>query len=634
MRAAASRLGMRHWALAALVTIACAAAAPSVAGAEVPAQPYGTNDAGGFRNVLPAGENGLDNAAQLAQFQLNGSYPPHFADQLPLYAGLVYASPTLTREQLGSYFKDATFGVKEGDVASSETPRSDVTIQRDNGFGVPHIYGSTRGGVMFGAGYAAAADRLFLIDVLRHTARAELSSFIGGAEGNRAMDQVQWMIAPYTEADLQSQIDNAPKLYGADGEKIVDDVTSFVAGINAYIQAALLNPNLMPAEYAALGKVPAEWKPTDVIAEASLIGGIFGKGGGSEVRSALALESFEKRFGKTAGRAAWKGFREHNDPEAPVTVSKRFPYETTSPFSKTGLAMPDPGSVQFLGDGGGVEETVSPAQANAGAPGSHTDTPSPHAIPNDGSFGSGLLHQALAGPPHASNWELVNAKHSTNKHAIAVMGPQVGYFTPEILMEEDLHGPGIDARGAAFPGVNLYVELGHGRDYAWSATTATSDNVDTFAEVLCQDEFHYMYKGQCVPMEKLERDNSWTPNGVDKTSAGSEKLTIYRTVHGIVYARGKVGGQNVAFASARTTYFHEADSAIGFSNLNEPGFVTSPQQFEQAASKINFAFNWAYVDANHIAYYLSGAYPQRAVGTSPDFPILGTGEYDWQGYDP
>ena len=207
----------------------------------------------------------------------------------------MYASPTLTHEQIGSYFKDATFGVKGGDVASSESPRSDVTIQRDNGFGVPHIYGSTRGGVMFGAGYAAAADRLFLIDVLRHTARAELSSFIGGAEGNRAMDQVQWMIAPYTEADLQSQIDNAPKLYGASGEKIIDDVNNFVAGINAYIQAALLNPNLMPAEYAALGKVPAEWKPTDVIAEASLIGGIFGKGGGSEVRSALALESFGKK---------------------------------------------------------------------------------------------------------------------------------------------------------------------------------------------------------------------------------------------------------------------------------------------------------------------------------------------------
>ncbi len=38
-----------------------------------------------------------------------------------------------------------------------------------------------------------------------------------------------------------------------------------------------------------------------------------------------------------------------------------------------------------------------------------------------------------------------------------MLGPQVGYYNPEILMEEDLHGPGIDARGAAFPGVNLYV---------------------------------------------------------------------------------------------------------------------------------------------------------------------------------
>src|SRR5205823_3263424 len=136
---------------------------------------------------------------------------------------------------------------------------------------------------------------------------------------------------------------------------------------------------------------------------------------------------------------------------------------------------------------------------------------------------------------------LVNKKYSTNGRSIAVMGPQVGYYTPEILMEEDLHGPGLDARGAAFPGVNLYVELGHGRDYAWSATTATSDNVDTFAEVLCQDGVHYLYKGNCVPMEKLDDQNSWTPNAADQSSPGSETLTAYRTVHGIASARGAGG---------------------------------------------------------------------------------------------
>ncbi|HLB22087.1 MAG TPA: penicillin acylase family protein, partial [Solirubrobacteraceae bacterium] len=438
----------------------------SSAAAEVPAEPYGANDADGFRNVLPAGENGLDNAQQLAEFQLTGTYPPHYDDQLPLYANLLHGSPTLTHEQIGDYFKDATFGVKADDLASTLSPRSDVTIQRDKGFGVPHVYGSTRAGVMFGAGYAGAQDRLFLMDVLRHSAKAELSSFVGGSAGNRAMDQVQWTIAPYTAADLQSQLENAPVLYGAKGTQVVEDVREFCAGINAYIAEARLDPNKLPAEYAALGKTPGEWKPTDVIAEASLIGGIFGKGGGSEVRSALTLEAFEAKFGKTAGRKAWKGFREHNDPEAPTTVSKAFAYETGSPFSKTGLAMPDPGSVSFVHDGSGAPSAPSGAAV--------TDTPDPVAIPNDGSIGAGFLHEALAGPALMSNWELVNAKHSTNGHAIAVMGPQVGYYNPQVLMEEDLHGPGIDARGASFPGVNLYVELGHGRDYAWSATTATA----------------------------------------------------------------------------------------------------------------------------------------------------------------
>ena len=624
----------RHWlsaSLLAMVTLVLAVCALSASArsalAAAPVEPYGSDDAGGFRNVLPSGENGTDNAAQLAEFKLNGTYPPHFTDQLPLYADLLHASPTLTHEQIGDYFKDATFGVPEGDAESTESPRSDVTIVRDKGFGVPHIYATTRAGLMFGAGYAGAEDRLFLMDVLRHTAKAELSSFAGGSEGDRAMDRTQWMIAPYTEADLESQLKAAPKLYGARGEQVVHDVEEFVAGINAYIHEALLDPNKLPAEYVALGKLPAEWKPTDVIAEASLIGGIFGKGGGAEVRSALTLEAFEKRFGRRQGRKAWEDFREQNDPEAPTTVAKAFPYETTSPFAKRGLAMPDPGSVSFLDDGS------SSLGAAAGA--ETTDTPSPQPIPDDGSIGAELLRSTLSGPALDSNWELVNKEHSSDGHSIAVMGPQVGYYNPQILMEEDLHGPGIDARGAAFPGVNLYVELGHGPDYAWSATTSTADNVDTFAEVLCKDEFHYLYNGQCLPMEKLERTNAWTPTVTEpETEPGSETLTAYRTVHGIVYARGTVGGKKVAFASARTTYFHEADSAVGFSELNEPGFVTGPKQFEQAASNIDFLFNWAYVDANNIAYYMSGALPERAPHTSPDFPILGTGEYDWQGYDP
>ncbi|HET8567223.1 MAG TPA: penicillin acylase family protein [Solirubrobacterales bacterium] len=574
-------------------------------------QPYGANDSGGFRNLLPPGENGLDSFQQLLEFKGLGKLPPHFADQQPLYENLLYAAPGLTEAQIPSYFKDATFGVPAGEVDSTIEPRPGVTIVRDKAYGVPHVYGDTRADTMFGAGFAGAQDRLFLMDVLRHTGRAELASFLGGS--NASTDAGQWAFAPYTEADLERQLTEAPKIHGQAGQQAIDDVDAYVEGINAYIAAANLDPKLKPAEYTILGKPMEPWKATDVVAIASLIGGIFGRGGGNELNSALTMQAFVKRMGGKAGRRAWFGFRSKNDPEAPTTISKPFPYETRSAFARRGLALPDPGSVR-------PTPTASASSATGVASGM-------------GTVGA-RLREALEQAGHASNWELVSARESASGHPIGVLGPQVGYFVPQILMEEDLHGPGIDARGAAFPGVNLYVELGHGRDYAWSATTATSDNVDTFAEVLCKDKFHYRYHGRCLPMEKLEKTESWTPNTIDSTPAGSQTLVAYRTVHGIVFARGKVGGRQVAFVHQRSTYFHEADSVIGFAQLNEPGVVTGVQGFKKAVSNINFLFNWSYIDSEHIAYALSGAMPQRAKGTSPDFPILGTGQFDWKGFKP
>src|SRR5947209_6316996 len=154
---------MRSWqgarplfaALAMTLATALPSASASAATGPTP-QPYGTNDAGGFRNVLPAGEAGVDNALDLARFEANGTIPPHFDDQLPLYRDLVYADPTLKVSQISKYFKDATFGFKPADQQSVEHPEAGLTIVRDQ-WDVPHIYGQTRGAVMFGAGYAGAA---------------------------------------------------------------------------------------------------------------------------------------------------------------------------------------------------------------------------------------------------------------------------------------------------------------------------------------------------------------------------------------------------------------------------------------------------------------------------------------------
>ena len=90
---------------------------------------------------------------------------------------------------------------------------------------------------------------------------------------------------------------------------------------------------------------------------------------------------------------------------------------------------------------------------------------------------------------------LVGKDKSATGHPFFVAGPQVGYFYPQILYEVDVHGGGIDARGATFPGSAPYVELGRGPDYSWSATSSGSDNIDIFVEELCGDDTHYKLRG-------------------------------------------------------------------------------------------------------------------------------------------
>ena len=246
-----------------------------------------------------------------------------------MYARLLSAIPGVTNDNIGSLFKDASFGVAPGDQDRAYSPTPGLTITRDGSYGVPHVYGATRQAAMFGLGYIAAEDRLFFIDVLRHTGRGELSSFAGGASGNRKQDADQWTLAPYTEADLERQADQLDDLYGADGLQLQQDAASYVAGVNQYISEARLDVAKLPGEYAAIGQPggPEPWKVTDIIATASLVGGIFGKGGGDELTQMELRRSFRARYGARRGERLWREWASYEDADAPTTVqrSRAFP---------------------------------------------------------------------------------------------------------------------------------------------------------------------------------------------------------------------------------------------------------------------------------------------------------------------
>ena len=664
----------RAVASAACVALMC------VPAAHAQVQPYGSNDFGSFRNILPPGTNGFDDVAQLAQFEATGARPEHNDDQLSMYSNLTTAAGSVTPATIPNYFKDATFGVPAGDAESTQSPEPGVTIVRDKQFGVPHIYGDTRAELMFGIGYATAEDRLFFIDALRHSGQGDLASFAGGA--NVSMDEEVWADEPYTEQDLVNQVNDMHTQPG--GEQLFQDASNYVNGINAYINQAKQPLNyltMMPAEYAAIGQPqgPAPFTLENLVSIATLVGGIFGNGGGDQLFNAELYENMLEKFGpervslagspvviakankkankkatkkaKTKARkrtrkhtkpkpavdhsgfATFLSFDDPNDPEAPTTVHKaKFRYQTlpkpSKAVSKT-VALPDPGSVQP------VNEVVGGAAPSAQARAAHTA--------GKGHSGLGLGTAANAGPgllafPRSmSNALLVSAKDSASGHPLAVMGPQVSYFSPEILMEEDIHGPGIDADGAAFPGVNLYVELGHGTDYAWSATSAGQNIIDTFAVPLCnpsggavsKDSDFYLLHGQCVPMETLTDQESWSPNLADSTPAGSVTLQTLRTAYGIVIARATIKGRPVAYTNLRSTYMHELDSATGFADFNNPADMRTPQDFYNSANRIGYTFNWFFTNNAHIAYFNSGQNPVRAPHTDPLFPTWSSNA--WKG---
>ncbi|MEV8020920.1 penicillin acylase family protein [Streptomyces sp. NPDC086554] len=598
-------------------------------------------------DILPPGANGNATLAEILAHRVFGTRPAHADDQLGPYDALSSGYQSLTDDKLTQFFNDASFGVADDQVASVTKPRDDVTITRDKKYGVPHIKGTTRYGTEFGAGFAAGQDRLWLIDLFRHIGRGQLTSFAGGAPSNQGLEQQFWPQAPYTEKDLEDQVEYIKSTQGERGKQAMDDAQAYVDGLNAYREKSK-NGRYFPGEYVLTGKIDAitnigeiePFKVTDMIALASVVGGLFGNGGGGEVESALSLLKSQERYGVEKGTKVWESFRARNDPEAVQTIhdGTSFPY-AGKPENARGTAMPDPGSVEreqlvYDREGGAKTGAKDPVQA-------------PKKLrPLQGMYDKGVLPSDLfqqdGHKKGMSNALLVSGKHTASGNPVAVFGPQTGYFAPQLLMQQELQGPGISARGVSFAGVGMYVQLGRGQDYAWSATSAGQDITDTYAVELCEpgggaptkDSTGYLYRGTCTPMEKLERKNAWKPTVADSTAAGSYRMQVFRTKYGVVTHRASVEGKPVAYVSLRSTYRHEADSIIGFQMLNDPSYVKDASTFKKAAQNISYAFNWFYADSTDVAYYNSGANPERAKDIDPALPVKAQQAYEWQDFDP
>lgn len=581
---------------------------------------------GGFNSVLAQGEGRTVNARALADYEATGKPPTDFVSQNPLYAGVMPVARSLTNSTIHRYYKDTDFGQMPGGIGSLAFPPGDpgATIYRDSRFGMAHIYAKNRPDLMFAAGYAQAQERLFLMDVIRRMAEGRLAGLLGASAAPG--DASQLTNQDFSPAELTRQFNQLPTRYGAPGRRAHSDLLNYVAGINAFITQANNNPLVMPAEYFALGTTPAPWKISDTAAEAVFLVTQFTVSNGAEEINEQLMEAFQRRFGHR-WRRFYNDLREANDPEA-FTVAK-VPFHSDNP----GRYEPGKHLNAWLDFG-----SIKPRNAEVAGPDAQRSAQLAADMP---AWVRSLEGLRTALPHVESNALMVERRLSSDGHALAAMGPQVGYYSPQIFTEYELHGGGINSEGVVFPGAAPYPLIGHGIDFAWSGTSANGDNEDTFVERLCNPNHsrpsdgstHYMYRGKCIPFV-MRRQSVTTP--VAPTSPAPPQTITYQTkrsVHGPVFAYATVHGRPVALTVAKAVDFHELSAAIPFMELseNDPHNV---HQFMRIMGRFPGSENWFYVDHHDVGWIQSGVYPKHARHSSVELPWWGDGRADWQCFNP
>ena len=498
-------------------------------------------------------------------------------DQLGLYSDLTPLRDNITPADIDHFFLPENFEPIEPSH-EEVTGRAGTQIIYD-AYGIPHIYGQTRADVAFGAGWTSARDRGLLLQVGRGPARVAVAD-VPNIDAFSLVTSIQ-SFTPSAEAEalVTEQVQLLIDSYGDDGREVVADAQAYADGINAYWTAH--NINQPPATV------------NDVIAVTAFIGSIFGAGGGGEAANSDLLAKLQQQLGPDAGHKAWEDVMLADDPEAPTTTKRTFKYGPLTGGEVKGSVIVDPDSIQ----------SIDPRQPAA-------------------------LAAAAPARTRASNFLVTAPKRSASGHSLAVMGPQLGYYYPEIVQQIDLHYPGFTAQGAAVPGLAMYILIGRTPNYAWSLTSAGHDVRDVFAEELCEPDnspptrasTHYRFNGECRAMTSF---NAGT--------LGTTPLVFNRTVHGGVFATATVGGKPYALSRQRSTFGRDGLNLIALKHMTE-GVAGSPRRFWRTANQFGFTFNWAYINRKATAYFSSGRLPRRAAGLDRRLPTLGTGKYEWRGF--
>lgn len=117
-------------------------------------------------------------------------------------------------------------------------------------WGIPHIYAQNEADLFFAQGFNAARDRLFQFEIWRRQSTGTVAEILGERELKRDIGTRLFQF----RGDIKAEMNH----YHNHVELII---TSYVAGVNKYIELTQKNPKLLPLEFGLLGIKPQKWTP-------------------------------------------------------------------------------------------------------------------------------------------------------------------------------------------------------------------------------------------------------------------------------------------------------------------------------------------------------------------------------------
>jgi len=470
-----------------------------------------------------------------------------------------------------------TAAAPQADAVRLQGLKKSVTVRRDER-GIPYIEAADEEDLYFAQGYVTASDRLWQMDLMRRTARGELSEIFGRATLEDDKRRRTYGFAQVAEA---SAAQSDPRSRAV--------MEAYARGVNAYIDT--LDDKSLPAEFQILGFRPRHWTPADSAA--------VGKNFAEALSTTWALDVARAAFANLPPEKVAALFPETSPLDVLVVGSDKADKKSAPPAKRTSTLLKDPAAV--LAELASIQETEARTRARVG-----------------------LYAEDLAA---SNNW-VVSGKRTASGKPLLANDPHLAPSAPSIWYMVHLSAPGLRVAGVTAAGAPGVI-IGHNERIAWGLTNLGPDVQDVYREKFDpQNPRKYMtpsgWRDAEVRREEIK---------VRKSPAGTETevvpLDVTVTRHGpVVLLRG-----GDAYALRWTALSPSTTEFTAFYKLNR---ARNWKEFQEALKEYGGATqNFIYADVDgHIGYYGAGQIPVRASGNG-SVPYDGSkDDGEWKGFIP